>query len=97
HPQVGTAHGNLALNLSAAGRHAAAESHYRTALDLHTTARGDQSPEAVVTLVNLASNLMAQGKAADARRLLDRAAAAYEATRLVVAGTGLDRAAFGDR
>jgi tetratricopeptide (TPR) repeat protein len=95
HPDTATSYNKLASNLDAQGRRADTLVLYQQSLDVYRELLGERHIETARGYKNLAHGLTARGEYAEALPLLLRAAAGYEATRLGMAGRGLDRAVFG--
>jgi CHAT domain-containing protein/Flp pilus assembly protein TadD len=97
HPDTAQSYTNLAYNLSAQRHYAEAETYTRKALQLCKKLLGVEHPLSALTYTNLASDLHAQGKYAEALGVVEEAVHSYEAARLAVAASGLERAAFGTK
>jgi CHAT domain-containing protein/tetratricopeptide (TPR) repeat protein len=95
HPVTAISYASLANNSADLGRYADAQLLFQKSLELRRKLQGERHPETAICYRNLAYCLTAQGQYAEARKSLEQARAAYEAARLTVAGSGLDRAAFG--
>jgi hypothetical protein len=97
HPLSALSINNLAYNLSGQGQHAQAEPLLRQALAIRLKVLGAEHPLTATSLHNLAYNLNDQGQHAQAEPLWRESAASFEAARLRITSTGLDRAAFAAR
>jgi CHAT domain-containing protein/Tfp pilus assembly protein PilF len=95
HPNTAQSYGNLAYNLHAQGKYAEAETYSWKALKLWKKLLGEEHPNTALGYTNLASDLQAQGKYVEALAVARNAVRSYEAARLAVAASGLERAAFG--
>jgi CHAT domain-containing protein/Tfp pilus assembly protein PilF len=94
HPDTASSYHNLAGCLLAQGKAAQAEPLFRKALKTCRAVLGRRHPDTAQTHDALASCLHALGKHARAEKEALRAAESYEAARLLVHFSGLDRAAF---
>jgi tetratricopeptide (TPR) repeat protein len=86
---------NLAGLYQSMGGYAKAEPLNRKALDICRRTLGEDHPGTVSSYTNEAINLIAQKNYREAGVLLEAGSKSYEATRLAVAATGLERAAYG--
>lgn len=68
-------HGTLGTFYEDWGQFPPSKQHYQTALDLRRQFQGEQHPETLTAMVNLASTIWAQGDLAGARRLEEKALA----------------------
>jgi tetratricopeptide (TPR) repeat protein len=93
HAATATSYNNLAANLQAQGRYPEAEAGYRKALVIKRKVLGEEHPDTAVSYDNLAFNLHAQGRYPEAEEYYLRGAAAFLASRLHIAASGLGRAA----
>src|SRR5262249_8745998 len=82
---------NLAANQNAQGKSAEAEKGFLKALEIFRKVLGEEHPDTALSYNNLASNQQAQGKYAEAEQLWTKSAVSFQATRLWVAGSGLER------
>jgi CHAT domain-containing protein/Tfp pilus assembly protein PilF len=94
HPDTATCYNNLGMNLHVQGKYREAEPLLRTALAIRQKALGEVHPATASSYHNLASNLHAQGQYAEAEKLWRTAAQSFEAARLAISFTGLERATF---
>jgi tetratricopeptide (TPR) repeat protein len=94
HPRTAVHGAALAFDLSAQGKYVEAEPLDREALDIDRRALGEDHPHTAFTYDNLALNLNAQGRYAEAEAMALAAVKSFEAARLRVSFTGLDRASF---
>jgi CHAT domain-containing protein/tetratricopeptide (TPR) repeat protein len=94
HPYTASGYNNLAYNLKSRGKYAKAQSLYEKALAIYRKVLGEGHPSTATGYNNLAMNLRSQGQYAEAEKRAAAAARSYEAARLVLSFTGLDRAAF---
>jgi tetratricopeptide (TPR) repeat protein len=92
HPHTATSYNNVAMNLNEQGKYAIAEPLLQSALEIRRRLLGDDHPYTAQSYANLATNLRLQGRHVEARDLLIRSAHSFEASRLMSAFTGLDRA-----
>jgi len=95
HPQTADSYFNVAANLDAQGQYAAAGPLNQKALTIRRKILGEDHPHTASSFTEVAINLQAQGKYPEALASLESAARSYEAARLNVAASGLERAAFG--
>lgn len=95
HPDTALSYNNLAANLDDQGKVTEAEALYSKALAIWRKVMGEEHPDTALSYYNLAINFNIQGKSVGAADVLARAAATFEASRLAIAKTGLDRATFG--
>jgi CHAT domain-containing protein len=94
HPDTAISYDLLAFNLDAQGQHAQAEPLLRTALAIRRIAVGEAHPSTALSYSHVAANLNAQGQHAAAETLWRSAADSFEASRLRISFTGLERATF---
>jgi CHAT domain-containing protein/tetratricopeptide (TPR) repeat protein len=94
HPFTAQSYSNLALNLSRQQRYAAATPFYEKALAVRRQALGENHPDTTRSYLNLARNLWALGRFPEAEKHWRAAAQSFEAARLRVQFTGLERAPF---
>jgi len=94
-PYTAISYNNVAGNLQKQGKYAEAGPPYQKSLDIRLKVLGEDHPDTVQSYQNLAFNLAVQRKDREALAFLEKAARSYEAARLGVAATGLERAAFG--
>src|SRR5262249_6703627 len=97
HPDTAVSYDNLAVNLGVQGKYGQAEPHLQKALAIRRRTLGEDHPDMVLSYINMAINLHAQGKDPEAEAMALAAACSYEAARLRVGFTGLDRAEFASR
>jgi tetratricopeptide (TPR) repeat protein len=97
HPDTARGYNNVAFNLEAQGKPVQAQPLYEKALAIYRDTLGPEHPSTTLAFANLARNQHAQGKYAAAEKSAQQAARAFEAARLQVNFTGLDRAAFTSR
>jgi CHAT domain-containing protein len=77
HPGTATSYNNVAYNLDAQGKYAAAQPLYENALAIRRQALGEQHSDTATSYNNLAQNLNEQGKYAEAQSLLQKALAIW--------------------
>jgi CHAT domain-containing protein/tetratricopeptide (TPR) repeat protein len=77
HPDTATGYNNLAYNLNAQGKYAAAEEGFLKALAIRRKALGEDHPDTAGSYTNLAANQIAQGKYAEAEEGHRKALAIY--------------------
>jgi CHAT domain-containing protein len=94
HADTANSYDCLAFNLDTQGQHAQAEPLLRTALAIRRTAVGEAHPATAMSYSHVAANLNAQGRYAAAETMWRSAADSFEAARLRISFTGLDRATF---
>jgi CHAT domain-containing protein len=94
HPATATSYNNLAFNLEAQGNFAEAEPLHRKALAICQKALGEAHRDTAISYTTLADNLNAQGKYREAEKLWRAAALGFEAARLGISFTGLERVTF---
>jgi CHAT domain-containing protein len=94
HPHTAVSCNNLAGNLYAQGKYTEAEVFHREALTICRQALGREHRYTAGCYHHLALDVNAQGKYAEAQALWREAAGSFEAARLAVSFTGLERAAF---
>jgi tetratricopeptide (TPR) repeat protein len=94
HPETARSYSRLAFCLGLAGRHKEAEENERKALDTRRKMLGENHPDTVDSCSKLAMSLNTQGRYQEAEQMYRRAAAAFLASRLHVASSGLERAAM---
>ncbi len=92
HPATAMSYANFALNLDAQGKHTEAQAVHEKALAVMRRMLGDEHRDTGFCFNNLASNFAARGKYAESRELWKSAVRSFDAARLRVAFTGLDRA-----
>jgi tetratricopeptide (TPR) repeat protein len=97
HPDVAGCYNNLASNLHGQGKYANAEQLHRKALAIRRRVLTEAHADTALSLRNLAGSLYAQGRYTEARDLWIEAARSLDATRLVVALSGIDRVSIGAR
>jgi CHAT domain-containing protein/tetratricopeptide (TPR) repeat protein len=73
HPDTAQSYSNLAANLNAQGKYAAAQLLWVKALEIDRRLLSDDHPTTATSYSNLAANLNAQGKYAQAQPLLEKA------------------------
>ena len=95
HPATAVSYGGVAANLQAQSRSEEAEPLLQKALTINRKVLGEEHPETTISYGNLAVNLHSLGMAEQELAKLEAAARSYEAARLRVASSGLERAAFG--
>jgi len=95
HTHTAICYNNVAYTLAAQGQYGEAGPLYQKALDIRRKVLGEEHPSTVLTYNNVAANLNDQGKYEAALACGEKAPRCYEAARLSVAVTGLERAAFG--
>jgi tetratricopeptide (TPR) repeat protein len=95
HTDTAASYHNLARSLAGQDQHAAARQMEENALNVLRGLSGDAHACHVVCYISLANLSSAEGNYSESRSLLKGAAASYEAARLSVAETGLERALFG--
>jgi tetratricopeptide (TPR) repeat protein len=95
HPNVASSYNNLGSNLNGQGKHADAEQLHRKALEIRRRVLTEAHANTALSLRNLAGSLYAQGRYTEARDLWIEAARSLDATRLVVALSGIDRVSIG--
>ncbi|HVC98971.1 MAG TPA: tetratricopeptide repeat protein [Pirellulales bacterium] len=96
-PDVAMCFNLLAKVLMSQGRHAEAQGLLERSLSVLRQELGERHPATAAVHRNLAATLQIQGKYPEAEAEWTAAAERYEAARLSVSFTGLDRAEFGDR
>jgi CHAT domain-containing protein/tetratricopeptide (TPR) repeat protein len=97
HPDTARSSSNLADNLSVQGKHAEADRLYRRALAIWQKTVGEEHSFTTESYTNLGMNLNAQGEYAAAETMWRAAAKSYEAARLRITYSGLERATFSER
>ncbi len=95
HPDTATNYHNIAVNLSNQNNFAQAKPLFDKALAHYLALFGKNHQTTARCYLDVARNLIAQHHYEDAHQLLVRAAASYEAARLRITRTGVDRAVFG--
>jgi tetratricopeptide (TPR) repeat protein len=93
HPDTANCYNNLGYNLHRQGRYAAGRPLLEKALAIRRKALGEDHPDTAVGYNNLAYNLYVQGQYAKAEGSWIKGAAVFARTRLLVAASGLERAA----
>jgi CHAT domain-containing protein/Flp pilus assembly protein TadD len=94
HPLTAANCSNVAAALHVQGQVAEAERFYRQTLAIRRKVLGEDHPQTAISYSNLAGNLYIQGKYAEAETLWQAAARGFEAARLRISFTGLERTAF---
>jgi tetratricopeptide (TPR) repeat protein len=94
HPHTAQSYLNLAGIVKAQGRYADAEPLYRKALAICREVLGEAHPDTALGYHGLAVDLQAQGNYREAETLWRTAARSFEAARLGISFTGLERATF---
>jgi CHAT domain-containing protein len=95
HPAVGKACHNLANCLLARGEPAAAADFFHQSLAVRTGYAEDHHPDVINSRRQLSACYLLTGREREALEEARRATGGYEAARLRVSATGLDRAAYG--
>jgi tetratricopeptide (TPR) repeat protein len=93
HPDIAISYDTEASNLNAQGRFKEAEALGRKALALYRKVLGENHLDAATCSSSVAANLNAQGRYQEAEELYLRSAAAFLASRLQIAASGLERTA----
>jgi CHAT domain-containing protein/Flp pilus assembly protein TadD len=93
HPHTAFGYNNVACNLGAQGRAQEAEPLFRQALALREQVLGPRHPDTVLSCSNLAGNLQSQGRAQEAEPFWHTGADGFEAARLRLTASALDKAA----
>jgi tetratricopeptide (TPR) repeat protein len=96
HPLTAGSYHNLAANMHAQGKYAAAEPLFEKALAIRRKVLGEDHPNTARSYASLAANLADQGKHAEAEKQWRAAAKSFEAARLGVSFSGLERAPFAE-
>jgi CHAT domain-containing protein len=73
HPDTAQSYNNLAVNLAAQGKYAAAQPLFEKALEIRRRLLTDDHPQTATSYTNLATNLNAQGKYAVAQPIFEKA------------------------
>jgi CHAT domain-containing protein len=94
HPQTAKGYNNLAASLAAQGKYTQAKPMCEKALIILRKVLGEDHPDTAKSYTNLAHNLHAEGKDTEAAEKASKAAHSFEAARLQVTFTGLERATF---
>ncbi|HKB06342.1 MAG TPA: CHAT domain-containing tetratricopeptide repeat protein [Gemmataceae bacterium] len=92
HPDIAHGETNLSVNLYYQGRFADADPYLRSALEALRKGLGEGHPQTAWTYKSLVGNLCARGDYAGALALAEKAIASFEAARLRLGSSGLDRA-----